>query len=236
MMSISVLEEAAGPLVDATPAGRPGPVRLIGRWATIEKLDPDRDGHALWQAVRDHDRLWTYMAYGPFEDECTFVAWLAERAALSDPYSYAVSETGGPASGIVTLMAIRPAMRVIEIGSIVLAPALQQTAAASEAQYLMAGYVFDDLGYRRYEWKCNARNEASKRAALRLGFAAEGVFRNHMIVKGRSRDTAWFAMTDDDWPPVRAAFAQWLAPDNFDGAGRQKKRLSELMGKRGSRV
>ena len=230
----SVTDEPIGPPVDATPAKRPGPVTLDGRFCKIEKLDVARHGQSLWRAMKADDRLWTYMGYGPFRDETSFLDWIEERTVLLDPTSYAVIDKASDrARGIVTLMEIRPAMRVIEIGNIVYAPALQRTSAATEAQYLMARHVFEDLGYRRYEWKCNALNEPSKRAAVRLGFTAEGTFRNHMIVKGRNRDTAWFAMTDGDWPAVKAMFERWLAPGNFDAAGRQKVGLSELMSKRG---
>src|SRR5690606_1527342 len=145
---------------------------------------------ALWDAVRGDDSLWTYMGYGPFADEAAFMAWCEARAAATDPCAYAVIDRArGTATGTVTLMETRPAMRVIEMGSIVYSPLLQRTPAATEAQYLAAAYVFDTLGYRRYEWKCHALNAPSRRAALRLGFTFEGIFRQHMIVKGRNRDT-----------------------------------------------
>ncbi len=218
-----------GVVVDATPAARPGAVKLEGRHCRIEKLDPSRHGDALWQAVKGDDRLWPYMGYGPFADGKAFANWLDERAVLLDPFSYAVLDwASGNALGIVTLMEIRPAMRVIEIGNIVYSGSLQRTRAATEAQYLMARYVFQDLGYRRYEWKCNALNAPSRRAAMRLGFTYEGTFRQHMIVKGRNRDTAWFAMLDSDWPGRRAAFERWLAPGNFDERREQRESLSAL--------
>jgi len=134
----------------------------------------------------------------------------------------------GRALGIVTLKEIRPAMRVIEIGHLVYSPALQRTPLATEAQYLLARYVFETLGYRRYEWNCDALNAASRRAALRLGFTFEGIFRQHRIAKGRNRDTAWYSMLDSEWPARKAAFERWLAPDNFDADGRQWTRLNEL--------
>lgn len=222
-----------GELVDTAPAAPPRPVKLDGRFCRVEKLDLVRHGASLWDAVRDHPHLWTYMASGPFRDQITFDRWLEERVVALDPYAYAVvDKASGRALGIVTLMEIRPAMRVIEMGSIVYSPLLQRTPAATEAQYLMARYAFDDLGYRRYEWKCNALNEASRRAALRFGFTYEGTFRRHMLVKGRNRDTAWFAITDDEWPAIEAAFERWLAPDNFDEAGKQKIRLSDLRKKK----
>ena len=145
------------------------------------------------------------------------------------PYSYAVVNAGR-AVGIATLMEIRPAMRAIEVGHIVYSPALQRTALATEAQYLLARYAFETLGYRRYEWKCNALNAASRRAALRFGFTFEGILRQHMIAKGRNRDTAWYSMLDSEWPARKAAFERWLAPDNFDADGHQKTPLSALGG------
>jgi RimJ/RimL family protein N-acetyltransferase len=169
------------------------------------------------------------MGYGPFADEAAFLAWVPERAALADPYAYAVIDAEGRAVGIATLMEIRPAMRVIEVGHIVYTPALQRTPLATEAQYLLARYIFETLGYRRYEWKCNALNAPSRRAAERFGFTFEGVFRQHLIVKGRNRDTAWFSMLDSEWPARKAAFERWLAPANFDAAGRQKTSLLTLV-------
>ena len=218
-----------GPVVDTAPATRPGPVRLEGRFCRIEKLDPAKHADGLWHSFKGDDRLWTYMGYGPFRDGKGFANWLDERAVMLDPLSYVVADyASGSPLGIVTLMEIRPAMRVIEIGNIVYSPVLQHTSAATEAQYLMARYVFEDLGYRRYEWKCNALNAPSRRAALRFGFTFEGIFRQHMIIKGRNRDTAWFAMLDSDWQGRKAAFERWLAPENFDGKGRQRLRLSAL--------
>ena len=216
-----------GPVVDATPAARPDDVRLTGRFCTIEKLDPARHAGALWGALKSDNAIWDYMGYGPFGDETSFVRWLEERAVLLDPYSYAVIDNATrEATGIVTLMEIRPSGRVIEIGNIVYSPLLQRTPAATEVQYLAARYVFDDLQYRRYEWKCNALNEPSKRSALRLGFTYEGKFRQHMIVKGRNRDTAWYAMMDSEWPAIAAAFERWLDPANFDATGKQKTGLA----------
>ena len=138
-------------------------------------------------------------------------------------------DTSGRALGLITLVNIQPAMRSVEVAHILYSPALQRTALATEAQYLLARYAFETLGYRRYEWKCNALNKSSYRAAQRFGFTFEGVFRQHMIVKGRSRDTAWFSMLDGEWPARKTAFERWLAPDNFDADGRQKMRLEQCM-------
>jgi len=214
--------------VDGKQAPRPGPIVLEGRYGRIEKLNAARDGASLWQAVKGHNALWPYMGYGPFADEAAFAAWLAERPKLEDPYSYAIIDKDDRAVGIATLMEIRPAMRVIEVGNIVYTPLLQRTPLGTEAQYLLAKYVFETLGYRRYEWKCNALNAPSRRAALRYGFTLEGIFRQHFIVKGRNRDTAWFSMLDSEWPTRKAAFERWLDPENFDAQGKQKVGLSSL--------
>jgi RimJ/RimL family protein N-acetyltransferase len=218
-----------GKPVDATPAAPPQPVALAGRFGRVEKLEA-RHAADLWRAVKGADTLWPYMGYGPFADEAAFLAWVPERAALPDPYAYAVIDAGGRAVGIATLMEIRPAMRVCEVGHIVYSPALMRTPLGTEAQYLLARYAFETLGYRRYEWKCNALNAASRRAALRYGFTYEGTFRQHLIAKGRNRDNAWFSMLDGEWPARKAAFERWLAPENFDPAGKQKVSLSELNG------
>lgn len=217
--------------VDTTPAGRPEPVVLHGGFGRLEKLAPH---HAddLWAAVNGHDSIWLYMAYGPFADARSFRAWIAERAPFTDPYSYAIVTAEGRAIGIVALMEIRPATRVVEIGHVLYSPALQRTSLATEAQYLMARYVFETLRYRRYEWKCNWLNAGSRAAAPRFGFTFEGIFRSHTITKGRNRDTAWFSIIEEEWPARKAAFERWLSPDNFDADGRQKTSLSKLMGLR----
>lgn len=220
--------QPVGPPVDDTPAARPGPVTLAGRFGHVEKLAP---AHAasLWEAVKGHDRIWTYMPnYGPFPDPAAFGAWVAQRAALEDPYSYAIIDSQGRAVGIFALMAIRPEHRVIEVGNVVYAPALQRTPLATEAQYLLALYAFETLRYRRYEWKCDALNAPSNRAAKRYGFTFEGIFRQHMIGKGRSRDSAWYAILDTEWPARKAAFERWLAAENFSADGSQKVSLSAL--------
>src|SRR5579871_868729 len=217
-----------GPPVDAQPAQRPGPVTLAGAYGLVERLDPARHRASLWEEARGHDKIWTYMAYGPFSDEAAFSDWLASRVDLADPYYYTIVESSGRAVGLATLMSIRPDMRVVEVGNILLSPSLQRTPLATEAQYLLARYAFETLGYRRYEWKCNALNAPSRRAALRYGFVFEGIFRQHMIVKGRNRDTAWFAMLDSEWPARRRAFERWFDPTNFDNQGRQKRSLTDL--------
>jgi RimJ/RimL family protein N-acetyltransferase len=221
-----------GSPVDPTSAPRPGPARLAGRYGSVVRLDPQRDADSLWRAVRGDDGVWTYLAYGPFSSESKFADWLVERETLNDPYSYAVLDNGDRAVGIVTLMSIRPETRVIEVGNILYSPVLQRTPLATEAQYLLARHAFETLGYRRYEWKCDSLNAPSRRAALRYGFIFEGVFRQHMIVKGRNRDTAWFSMIDSEWPRRKANFERWLAPENFDSEGRQKVSLAALNGQK----
>jgi len=222
--------QPVGPKIDTTPAHRPGPVTLQGRYGRVERLSP---AHAadLWQAVRGHDAMWTYMGqYGPFTDGAAFAKWVESRIPLEDPYSYAIIEPSGRAVGIFTLMEIRPAARVIEVGHVVYSPALQRTRLGTEAQYLLARYAFETLGYRRYEWKCDSLNAPSRRAALRYGFVYEGLLRSHMIPKGRSRDTTYFSMLDSEWPARKANFERWLAPENFDADGRQKVSLGSLNG------
>jgi RimJ/RimL family protein N-acetyltransferase len=186
--------------------------------------------YALSHARPEDAGLWTYLPYGPFADQGAFERWLADCARSDDPLFFAiVDEASGNASGMASYLNIVPANGCIEIGHIWFAPPLQKTRGATEAIFLMMRHVFDDLGYRRLEWKCNALNEASMRAARRFGFTYEGTFRQHMVVKGRNRDTAWFALLDHEWPAVRAAFERWLAPANFDPAGRQRTSLGTLM-------
>jgi RimJ/RimL family protein N-acetyltransferase len=221
--------QPVGLAVDITPAQRPGPVTLEGRYGRVERLAQHHD-EALWNAVKGHDQIWTYMSYGPLADFAAFSEWLAGRVKLDDPYSYAIIDRSGQAVGIATLMEIRPAMRVIEVGNILYSPSLQRTPLGTEGQYLLARYAFETLGYRRYEWKCNALNTPSRRAALRYGFVFESIMRQHMIVKGRSRDTAYYSMLDCEWPKRKAAFERWLAAENFDAAGKQKMSLSQLHG------
>lgn len=216
------------------PQGALGPPRrdsLTGRYVRLEPLDEARHGAALWRAVAGHDGLWTYMAYGPWPNETAFRAWVGERARLDDPLAFAVvDQASGEAVGVVTLMRVDVANGCIETGNIFFAPTLQKTPGATEAIYLQARLVFDDLKYRRFEWKCDSANAASQAAAKRFGFSYEGLFRQHMIIKGRNRDTAWFSMLDHEWPARKAAFERWLAPENFDADGRQKQGLREIGG------
>ena len=214
--------------VDTTPAQRPGPVTLQGRYGRIEKLMPNHAAD-LWKVLAGHDAVWTYITSdGPFPNFDAFAAFIAKRAAADDPYAYGIIDRSGRPAGYFTLLRIEPQMRVIEVGHVIYSPTLQRTPLGTEAQYLMARYVFETLGYRRYEWKCNALNAASRRAALRYGFTYEGTFRQHLIAKGRNRDNAWYSMLDSEWPARKLSFERWLAPENFDSGGRQKLSLAAM--------
>jgi RimJ/RimL family protein N-acetyltransferase len=216
--------------VDTTPAKGPGPVTLKGRYGRVEKLGPEHT-RDLWSAFTGHDQVWTYISTdGPFATEAEFSAFLGKRAAADDPYAYAIVDPSDRAVGYLTLLRIEPEMRVIEVGHVLYSPALQRTPLGTETQYLLARYAFETLGYRRYEWKCNALNAASRRAALRYGFIYEGTFRQHLIAKGRNRDNVWFSMLDSEWPVRKRNFERWLDPENFDGEGRQKLSLAALNG------
>lgn len=215
---------------DVTPARLPQRQTLQGRFVSIEPLDPSFHADALYEGTQgdDRDQLWRYLFEGPFPDRPSFDAYLQRQAASEDPLFFAiVDRSSGLAVGEAAYLRVEPIHQVIEIGHIIFTAKLQRSAGATEAMFLMAQHVFD-LGYRRYEWKCNAVNAPSMRAARRLGFTFEGIFRQHMIVKGRNRDTAWFSMLDGEWPERKANFERWLDPDNFDQHGRQKLSLTEL--------
>jgi len=219
-----------GPSVDEHHAPRPGHCVLEGRYGRLRPLDPARDSARLYALSHGAEAasLWAYLFTGPYPDPAAFDAHVATIAAgVTDPVFWAIANRDDEALGWLSLMRIEPRHRVIEVGSILYTPPLQRTPLATEAQYLLARHVFETLGYRRYEWKCNDRNAPSMRAAERFGFTFEGRFRQHMIVKGRNRDTAWYAMLDEEWPERRAAFERWLAPENFDADGRQLHRLGD---------
>ncbi len=196
---------------------------------SLEPLDPVAHGDTLFagSSGEQHDDLWLYLFDGPFRDRAEFDANLRAKAKTDDPLFFGIVDNATQAAaGYASYMRIEPVHKVIEVGSILYTPALQRTAGATEAMYLMARHVFEDLGYRRYEWKCNALNAPSRSAALRLGFRFEGIFRQHMIVKGLNRDTAWFSMLDSEWPARKQAFETWLDEKNFDEEGRQKTALA----------
>jgi RimJ/RimL family protein N-acetyltransferase len=220
------------PVDDPTPAPRPGPVTLKGRYGRLEKLKVEHAAD-LWSAFAGHDHVWTYIAAdGPFATAAEFVPCIERRAAADDPYAYAIIDLSDRAVGYVTLLRIVPEMRVIEVGHVLYSPALQRTPLGTETQYLLARYIFETLGYRRYEWKCDALNAPSRRAALRYGFVYEGTFRQNIIAKGRNRDNAWFSMLDSEWPARKRNFELWLASENFDSEGRQKISLAALNGQK----
>lgn len=202
---------------------------LEGPRVRLEPFDAADHEARLYESLHDQEgdpHLWDYLPYGPFERQEWHV-WFAAGAASSDPLFFALLVDDVPL-GQASYLRIEPEHRVIEIGHIALGPALQRTPAATEAMYLLARHAFDDLGYRRLEWKCNALNARSCQAAERLGFTFEGIFRQHMIVKGKNRDSAWYSIIDGEWPARRAAFEAWLDAANFDDAGRQLKSLAEM--------
>lgn len=204
------------------PVPPPGRVTLRGRYVNLEPLEAQRHAPALWKAVHGHDSLWAYLGDGPYASEAALRPAIEEKQAAQNAVFLAiVPGATGEAAGYASYMRIEPAHGVVEVGNILLSPTLQRTTAATEAMYMMANHVFDHLGYRRYEWKCNAENYPSRRAALRLGFTFEGIFRQHMVIKDRNRDTAWFSMLDHEWPARKRALEAWLDPANFDVNGRQ---------------
>lgn len=206
---------------------RPNRAALVGRTVMLEPLDVDRHAAGLWAAHvgTDVDATFRHLPYGPFDTDAEYAAHLARQASDPNDIFFALVTPNGP-EGVASLMRVDAAHGVAEVGHICLSPGIQRTAAATEMIALIGTLLFDELGYRRFEWKCDNTNVPSKAAAERFGFRFEGVFRNHMVVKGRNRDTAWFAMTDADWPDRRAAFAAWLAPENFDGEGHQRSSLA----------
>lgn len=204
---------------------------MEGHYARLEPLDAARHGDGLYaaSAVPDADQRFAWLFEYPPESRTTFQSWLAQAETSADPLHYVViDKASGSVAGRQSLMRIDARFGVIEIGNIYWGPLISRRPAATEAQFLFMRYVFEDLGYRRYEWKCNDRNEPSKRAAIRFGFKYEGLFRQHMIVKGESRDTAWFSIIDKEWPALRRAYEAWLDPGNFAADGTQKRRLQEF--------
>jgi RimJ/RimL family protein N-acetyltransferase len=211
-------------------SARPAPPRtsMVGRWCRVEPVDVARHAAELYDAAMDDPagRNWTYLSSEMPESAEAYAAWLAKMSAGDDPMFHAIVDAkSGKAVGIAAYLRIEPAHGVIEVGHINFSPRLQRTIAATESMALMMRRVFDELGYRRYEWKCDALNAASRAAAERLGFRYEGTFRQALVYKNRNRDSAWYSITDREWPEVKAAFERWLDPANFDEQGKQRSRL-----------
>ncbi|AJY48121.1 GNAT family N-acetyltransferase [Martelella endophytica] len=216
-----------------TPRLRPQPVHQRGISVTVEPYDVHDHGAGLWQALgREPAAVNALLQYFPNQDftgRRDFDAWLDEQNASGQYVTRVFRRAGGgEIVGMASYMRIDERNGVIEVGAVAHGPAMQRSVMATEVHYLMARHAFDDLHYRRYEWKCHNENAKSKASAARLGFTFEGVFRKHMVAKGRNRDTAWFSMIDEEWPVIRAAFEAWLSPENFDGEGRQRRELAEI--------
>ena len=214
------------------PARTPQPTPLAGRFIRLEKLDPRRDREALWavfQGPAADQALWKYLAYGPFTEREDFDHWLDSNAASSDPLFFSVIDLAlQRAVGLLSYLRIAPGDGCIEIGHVAFGRAMQRSPASTEAVYLLAKFALGTLGYRRLEWKCDAANARSMGAAKRLGFSYEGLFRQHRVIKGRNRDSAWFSILDSEWPTCNSVFERWLAADNFDAEGQQKQRLEDM--------
>lgn len=233
-MDTNELGQPVGPVVPGwTPRARPRQAVINGNYCRLERLVPDRHAPELFSAdQRDlRGESWTYLPYGPFDGLASYRQWVAQAGSTEDPLFYAVIETDSAtgaaerAVGVLSFLRIQPEIGSIEVGHVHYSPLLQRRRAGTEAQFLMMRHAFDDLGYRRYEWKCNAINTPSRVAADRLGFTYEGTFRQAAIVKGRNRDTAWYSILDTDWPAVRERLAAWLHPDNFDDQAGQRTSL-----------
>ena len=215
---------------DWMPPVRPTGETLTGRYVQLERMDPDAHAADLFRAYSVKDEIWDYLPYGPFSSAAGYHRWAKESATGTDPLFYVLRnlETGH-CGGVASYLRITPEAGSIEVGHINLAPEIAGTRAATEAQFLMMAWAFK-AGYRRYEWKCDALNMPSRKAAQRLGFSYEGTFRQATVYRQRNRDTAWFAMIDGEWPALQEAYKAWLAVANFDVNGRERKRLADLTG------
>lgn len=221
-------ERLGVPVPDWTPPPAPPREPIEGRYVRVEPIDPDRHAAELYEANRVSDAIWDYLPAGPFDTFAAYREWMDETCLGDDPLFHAViDKADGKAKGVASYLRIAPAAGSIEVGHIIYSKPLQRTRAGTEAMYLLMKRAFE-LGYRRYEWKCNALNAGSRRLAQRLGLSYEGVFRQALVVKGRNRDTAWYAAIDGEWPVLETAFATWLDPENFDADGRQRRSLSDL--------
>ncbi len=227
------------PVADWTARQRPPRTAMEGRLCRLEPLAAAAHAAGLHEAYAAdcEGRVWTYLPYGPFASAAQYAAWVESVQAGEDPVFYAIVDlASGRPVGVASYLRIDPAMGTIEVGHLCYSPALQRTPAATEAMYLMMHRAFEELGYRRYEWKCDSLNQPSVRAAERLGFRSEGTFRQAVVMKGRNRDNAWFSIVDGEWPARRAALERWLDPANFDAAGRQRRRLAEFVLGAGERI
>ena len=205
---------------------------ISGVWCRLEPIDPQHHGDALFEAFSEdtENKIWSYLPYGPFENAAALIGWIEKSCLGSDPLFHAiVDQSSHKALGVASYLRVNSAIGVIEVGHINYAPMLQKTPAGTEAMYLMMRRVFEELGYRRYEWKCDALNATSRQAAERLGMTFEGIFRQATIYKRRNRDTAWFSILDYEWPRMKVAFEAWLKSENFTENGKQIKRLSDLI-------
>lgn len=228
-MPVNEFGQPVGDLVEWSPGPHLAPVTLTGRTCRLEPLGEEHvDGLFTALCTDSPSSIWTYMPNGPFPDREAFARYVDQLRSTDGLVALAVLLPDGSPAGITTYLRIDHANGSAEVGYLSYGVALQRTTAATEAMYLMARHAFDEIGVRRYEWKCNALNEASMNAATRLGFSFEGIFRKAAIVKGRNRDTAWFAITDEEWPGLRARFEAWLDPASFDEEGRQRARLEDL--------
>ncbi|HUJ98169.1 MAG TPA: GNAT family protein [Stellaceae bacterium] len=228
---VNAFGQPIGPPVPGwQPRPRPPRTVMTGRFCRIEPIDPERHAEALFAANKlDRDgRNWTYLGVGPFEAFGPYRTWLETSCRGDDPLFHTIIDYERGPVGLGAYLRIEPAVGVIEVGHLNFSPLLQRHPAATEAMYLMMRRVFDELGYRRYEWKCDSFNAPSRAAAERLGFRFEGIFRQATVYKGRSRDTAWLSIIDSEWPALKQAFERWLVPDNFDAEGKQRRRLQEL--------
>ena len=225
--------ELLGEQVVWQPVAAPQVRTLVGKHAVLRPVDAGRDAEPLYavsHAPEGDESIWRYLFDGPYENAEALRTMLGWMQGSSDPLFFAIARREEPrAIGLCSFLRIAPEFGTIEIGNVWFGAPLQRTTAATEAIFLLLSHAFDELGYRRVEWKCNALNDPSRRAATRFGFTFEGIFRKHYVVKGRNRDTAWFAIVDDEWPAIRAGFTAWLAPENFTADGRQIRRLGELI-------
>jgi RimJ/RimL family protein N-acetyltransferase len=225
--SSSHLPDLGAPVTDWTPPPKPAGQTLRGQYAELVRLDADAHAAVMFDAYEGHDQIWDYLPYGPFSSAAQYHRWVRDTVADDRHLFYAIRDLeAGAFVGVASYLRIDPANGSIEVGHLNFSPALQRTRAATEAMYLMMRWAFE-AGYRRYEWKCDARNIPSRRAAQRLGFSYEGIFRQAAVVKGRNRDTAWFACIDKEWPALKEAFDAWLSPGNFEDRA-QRERLGDL--------